>query len=57
MPSSIVTGSRVTMIQTKWIFWENVKSTRNNTLRLEHVETNCRSKRMLIVEIKRERGK
>ncbi|XP_024610473.1 60S ribosomal protein L36a-like [Neophocaena asiaeorientalis asiaeorientalis] len=52
--------------KTKPIFWKKAKSTKKIVLRLECVEPNCRSKRMLAIksgnilnseEIRRERAK
>ncbi|XP_014447584.1 60S ribosomal protein L36a-like [Tupaia chinensis] len=36
--------------QTKPIFWKQAKTTKKNVLRLECVEPNCRSKRMLAIK-------
>ncbi|XP_004835219.1 60S ribosomal protein L36a-like [Heterocephalus glaber] len=38
------------VVQTKPIFWEKVKTTKKIVLRLECVEPNCRSKRMLVTK-------
>ena len=48
--SGIMTGSRVAVGQTKLIFRKKAKSTKKIVLRLEYVEPNCRSKRMLTIK-------